>query len=74
MRASFLADEDVDRGADERPMLSHLVLQEATVGLLDVLRQVGVVDKRGDLRVGQLRAILDLDILALGRGGRRVLG
>ena len=53
-------------------MFADVVLQEATVGLLDVLRQV---DEEGKLRRRrrELRHVLDADVLALGCGGRVVL-
>ena len=57
----------------QRPVLANLVLEESAIRLLDILRQVGVEHKRRNLRVGQLRAILNLDILTLGRRWRRLL-
>ena len=48
------------------PVIAYLVFQKATIVLFYILRQVGVEHKRGYLRVGQLRAILNLDVLALG--------
>ena len=48
------------------PILAYLILQEAAVVLLYILWQVGIEHKRGYLRVGQLRAILNFDVLALG--------
>lgn len=66
----FLPDKDVYRRACERPVLANLVLEETSVRLLDVLWQVGVEHERRYLRVGQLRAILNLDILTLYRWWR----
>ena len=65
-QALLLAYVDVNGRAREVPLLAHLVLQEAAVRLLDVLRQVGEEHERGYARVGQLRDILYLDVLALG--------
>ena len=67
-RGLFLADEDVNWSSGEVPALANLVLEEALIGFLDVLRQVGVENKRGDARVGKLGTILDLDVLALHGG------
>ena len=36
----FLTEEDVDRAADEVELRAELVLQESSVWLADVLRQV----------------------------------
>ena len=53
-------------------MVADVVLQETTIGLLDVLRQV---DEKGELRRRRrkLRHVLDLDIFAFGCGRRIVL-
>lgn len=61
----LLADEDVHGRAREVPALADFVLEEAAVGVLDVLREVGIEDKRGYLRGRELCAILDFDVLAL---------
>ena len=53
-----------------RPVLAYLVLEEAAVRLLDILRQVGVEHERGYLSVGQLRAVFYLYVLALYRWRR----
>ena len=53
------------------PIFAYLVFQKAAIVLLYVLWQVGVEHKRGYLRVGQLRAILNFDVLAFG-GWRRI--
>ena len=53
-------------------MVAYVVFEEAAVRLLDVLRQI---DEERELRRRRrkLGHVLDLDILALGRGGRIVL-
>ena len=53
-------------------MVADVVFEEPAVRLLDVLRQV--YEKR-ELRRGrrELGHVLDLDVFALGRGGRIVL-
>ena len=58
--------------AGEIPLLADLVLQEAAVRLLDILRQV---DEEGELRRGrrQLHGVFDTDVFAFGRGRRRLL-
>ena len=62
----LLPYKHVDGATMHGPVVTNLVLKEATVWLFDILRQVGIEHKRGDLCVRNLRAILDLDILALG--------
>ena len=62
----FLSDKHVNWTAVHVPIFAYLVFQKATIVLFYILRQVGVEHKRGYLRVGQLRAILNLDVLALG--------
>ena len=62
----FLSDKYVNWTAVHVPIFAYLVFQKAAIVLLYVLWQVGVEHKRGYLRVGQLRAILNLDVLALG--------
>ena len=64
--ASLLPYEDVDGAAMHAPVLADLVFKKATVILFHVLWKVGIEHERGYLRVGQLRAILNLDILTLG--------
>lgn len=61
----FLTYEYVDWTSVHRPVVANLVLQETAIRLLDVLWQVGVEHERRNLRVGQLCAVLDLDVLAL---------
>ena len=61
----LLTDVDVDWRTGEVPALADLVLEEALVGLLHILRQVGKEDERGYACAGQLHAVLDLDVLAL---------
>lgn len=63
--ALFLSDIDVYRCAGEVPALAYLVLQEALVGLLDILGQICEEYERGYSCAGQLHAVLDLDVLAL---------
>ena len=48
------------------PIVAYLIFQKAAIVFLYVLWQVGIEHERGNLRVGQLRAILNLDILTLG--------
>ena len=62
----FLPDKHVNWAAVHVPIFAYLVFQKAAIVLLYVLRQVGIEHKRGYLRVGQLRAILNFDVLALG--------
>ena len=62
----FLSYKYVYRTAVHRPVVAYLVFKEAAIRLLDVLRQVGVEHEGWYLRVRQLRAILYLDVLALG--------
>lgn len=69
----LLSDEDVDGCAGEVPSFADLVFEEAFVGFLDVLGQVGEEHERWDAGVGQLHAVLDFDVLALDAGGRRCL-
>ena len=56
-----------------RPVLTNLILQEATVRLLDILWQVGIEHERWYLRVGQLRAVFYLYELTLCRWWRCLL-
>ena len=51
---SLLTDENLNRRTREVPALTDFVLEEALVGLFDILRQVGVEDERRYLRVRQL--------------------
>ena len=51
---SLLTDENLNRRTREVPALTDFVLEEALVGLFDILRQVGVEDERRYLRVWQL--------------------
>ena len=62
----FLPDKHVNWATMHIPVIAYLVFQKAAIVLFYILRQVGVEHKRGYLRVGQLRAILNLDVLALG--------
>lgn len=55
----------MDGTARQRPVLANLVLQEPTIVLLHILRQIGIKHERRNLRVGQLRAIFYLDVLSL---------
>lgn len=61
----LLPYKHVYRAAVHGPVFADLVLKETAIRLLDILRQVGVKHERRNLRVRQLRAILDLDVLAL---------
>ena len=67
----FLSEEDVDGCAVKVPFLAHFVFNKALVWIADVLGQIGVVNKRGNLRVGHLRAVFYLDVLALHGWWRR---
>ena len=61
----FLSNKDIDGCATEVPTLANLVFQEALIGLLDVLWQVGVEYESWNLRICGLRTIFDLDVLTL---------
>ena len=61
----LLADIDVHRCTGEVPALAYLVLEEALVGFLHILRQVGKEHERGYAGAGELHAVLDLDVLTL---------
>ena len=69
----FLSKVNLHRNARKIPLLAHVVLQEATIRLADILRQI---HEEGELRRrrGQLRDVLDLDVLTLGCGGREKIG
>ena len=60
----LLTDKYIDRTTMKRPILTYLVLQESAIVLLHILRQVGIEHKRRNRCIGQLSAILDLDVLA----------
>ena len=66
----FLPDKDADWGAGEVPVGANLVFEEAIVGLLDILGQVGIEDEGGHLGVGHLGTVFYLDELALDGWGR----
>ena len=70
LKGLLLPYKHVYRAAVHGPVFADLVLKETAIRLLDILRQVGIEHERGDLCVRDLRAILDLDILALGRWWR----
>ena len=70
LKGLLLPYKHVYRAAVHGPVVADLVLKETAIRLLDILRQVGIEHERGDLCVRDLRAILDLDILALGRWWR----
>ena len=70
LKGLLLPYKHVYRAAVHGPVVADLVLKETTIRLLDILRQVGIEHERGNLCVRDLRAILDLDILALGRWWR----
>ena len=61
----FLSDIYVYGCASEVPALTNLILEEAFVGLLHILRQVGKEHERGHAGAGKLHTVLDLDILTL---------
>ena len=61
----LLTDVDVHRGTGEVPALADLVLEEALVGLLHILRQVGEEHERGYAGARELHAVLDLDVFTL---------
>ena len=65
-----MSDKDVDGRTREVPAFANLVFKEATVGFLYILRQVGIEHEGWNLRVGQLGAVLDLDVFALDGRGR----
>ena len=60
-----MSDKDIDRRTRKIPVVTNLVLKESLIRLLNILREVGVEHERWYLRVGQLRAVLYLDILTL---------
>ena len=61
----LLTDVDIYRSTREVPALADLVFQEALVGFLDILRQVGEEYERGHACARELHAVLDLDVLTL---------
>ena len=61
----LLTNKNVDGGAGEVPALTNLIFEEAFIGLLDVLRQVGIEDKAGNTGIRQLSTVLDLYVLTL---------
>ena len=65
----LLANEDVDGRTGEVPVRTDLILEEATIRILDPLGEVREEGKAG-YRSGELHDVLDLDVLAL-RGRRR---
>ena len=67
----LLANEDVDGRTGEVPVRTDLILEEATIRLLDPLGEVREEGEAGHRR-GELHNVLDLDVLAL--GGRRRRG
>ena len=67
----LLANEDVDGRTGEVPVRTDLILEEATIRLLDPLGEVREEGEAGHRR-GELHDVLDLDVLAL--GGRRRRG
>ena len=67
----LLANEDVDGRTGEVPVRTDLILEEATIRLLDPLGEVREESEAGHRR-GELHDVLDLDVLAL--GGRRRRG
>ena len=68
---SFVAHEDGYRRTVEIPLLAYLVLKEATVGLLDPLREIAEEDKRRDNSLLQHRDVFYLHKLTLvARRGR----
>ena len=64
----LLTYEYLNGGACEVPAFTYLVFKEALVRLLDILRKVGVKDEGGNLCIGDLRALLYLDIFTLDGG------
>ena len=65
----FLPEIDLDRYPREIPLFPNLILQEAAVGILDIL---GQIDEAGELGRGcrQLHHVFDFDVFAFGRRGR----
>ena len=57
----------------EVPPLAQLILEEPPIRLFDILRQVREEHEGRDLRIRQLRAVLDLDVLAFPCGWGIVL-
>ena len=55
----------INRCAGKVPAFAYLVLEEALVGFLHILRQIGEEYERGHARVGQLHTVLDFDVLTL---------
>ena len=68
----LLAEVYLDRHSREVPLLTELVLKEATIRLLDVLWEVHEERKLWRRR-WELRHILDFDVFALCCCGRIVL-
>ena len=68
----LLANEDVDGRTGEVPVRTDLILEEATIRLLDPLGEVREEGEAGHCR-RELHDVLDLDILALGSRGRSSL-
>ena len=64
-RLLLLTDVDINRCAGEVPTLTNLILEEALVGLLHILRQVGEEYERGYTCAGQLHAVFNLNVLTL---------
>jgi hypothetical protein len=68
--ALLLSDEHVDGTTRQLPVLANLVLEEALVGFLHILWQIGIEHEGWNLRVRHLRAILNLDVLSFDGGWR----
>ena len=71
-RGLLLADENLDGRPVEIPVLAQLILQESAVRFLDPLRQVAEEGERGHTARRKLGDILDLDVLSLPGGRRRL--
>ena len=66
----LLANEDVDGRTGEVPVRTDLILEEATIRLLDPLGEVREEGEAG-YRCGELHDVFNLDVLALGCRRRR---
>ena len=66
----FLAEEQIDDGSVQVPILTNLVLEITLVGVPDPLRQVAEEDEGGHMGTLEHGDVLDLDIFSLHSGGR----
>ena len=61
----FGANENLHRSTLEIPPTTQFVFQESSIWLLDILRQIGIEYKCGNMCIRNLGAILYLDVLTL---------